>query len=135
MGAATVVLWAASAFAQTPNFAGSWVQDLVKNPVPAAGGGRPDSMSIRQDAKTLSITPGGRGLPAVYNLDGSDSKNTVSLGVDVVSNAKWDGSKLVVTTHAQQGDQVTSYYMEGSDLVVERGGAGASQKTYYARGR
>jgi hypothetical protein len=40
------------------------------------------------------------------------------LGVDVVSNAKWDGSKLVVTTHAQQSDQVTSYL-----------------KTYYAKGR
>jgi hypothetical protein len=124
IGAAAIVLWAASAFAQVPNFAGSWV--------PPDGRG---TIVVTQNAKTVTITPRLQGLPAVYNLDGSDSKNAIALGVDVISNAKWDGAKLVVTTHTQQGDQVTSYYMEGSDLVVERGGAGALLRTHYQKGR
>jgi hypothetical protein len=129
------VLWAGSAFAQAPNFTGAWVPDADKNPAPAAPGARGISIDITQDAKTITITPRSQGLPATYNLDGSDSKNAVSLGVEVVSTAKWNGSKLIVTTHTKQGDQATSYYIEGSELVIERGGANASQKTYYKRGR
>jgi hypothetical protein len=125
----TVVSLGARAWAQAPNFAGSWVPKVPPGAV------RGISIYITQDAKTITVTPRGQGLPTVYKLDGSDSKNAISLGVEVVSNAKWDGAKLVVTTHAQQGDQVTSYYMEGSELVIQRGGANAPEKTYYEKGR
>jgi hypothetical protein len=151
LGTAAVVLWAATAFAQAPNFAGSWAPDADKNPAPAAGGGGGGRagggrggggpMTITQDAKTLTITRsmGGNDVKTVYNLDGSDSSNTApgrggAAGTPQVSNAKWDGAKLVVTTHGANGDTVQSWYMDGADLVNERTGQNGAMKTYYKKG-
>jgi len=108
LSTAAFVLAAAVVFAQAPNFAGKWAPDADKTPV-----------------KT------------VYNLDGSESKN-MQQGrngqTEVVSMAKWDGAKLVITTKGANGDQVTTWYMEGGDLVSERAGQNGPQKTYYKKG-
>jgi hypothetical protein len=108
--AAALVVGAANLSAQAPNFAGTWT--LIVDPnAPAMGGGRggpPGPMTIVQDSKTLSITRsmGGNDVKTVYNLDGTDSKN-MQMGrdgpVEVISHAKWDGSKLVVTTTRDMG--------------------------------
>jgi hypothetical protein len=149
LSAAAFVLATAVAFAQAPNFAGKWAPDADKNPAPAAGGGGGGRgggrgggpMTITQDAKTLTIERdmGGTALKTVYNLDGSESKNMMpgrqgGAGTEQVSMAKWDGAKLVITTKTANGDQVTSWYMDGADLVNERTGQNGVTKTYYKKG-
>jgi len=150
LSAATFVIATAVVFAQAPNFAGKWTPDADKNPAPAAGGGGGGRaggggrggggpMTITQDAKTLTIERdmGGNPVKTVYNLDGSESKNTVSMrgqSMEQVSTAKWDGAKLVITTQGANGPTVTSWYMEGSDLVNERTTQNGPAKTYYKKG-
>jgi hypothetical protein len=147
------VVFATGLAAQGKDFSGKWAPDADKNPAPmtgATGGtgagtagrgmrGASGPMTITQDAKTIKIERSiGNGMSSQsYNLDGSDSKNSMGQGGDRVSNAKWDGAKLVVTTKATQAgraDQVTSYYMDGADLVVETAGANGPVKTFYKKG-
>jgi hypothetical protein len=146
------VVFATGLSAQGKDFSGKWAPDADKNPAPMTGstggatgtnrtGGRGPSgpMTITMDAKTMKIErSNANGVTAQsFNLDGSDSKNTMGRGGDRISNAKWDGAKLVVTTKATQAgtaDAVTSYYMEGTDLVVENTTANGPQKTYYKKG-
>jgi hypothetical protein len=152
LSTAAVLLWATAAFAQAPNFAGKWAPDAEKNPAPAAnaggggggggrGGGRGAAgpMTITQDAKTLTIERdmGGNAVKTVYNLDGSPSKNMMAGRggqTEQESSAKWDGAKLVITTKGANGDQVTSWYMDGADLVNERTTQNGAMKTYYKKG-
>jgi hypothetical protein len=122
-GAAAIALMASSAMAQGSNLAGRWV--LPPNSAPPAGdgarggggggrggggGGRggapglgPD-FTISQDAKILTITRinnVGDTLLTVYNLDGTESRNTVqnnNNNNDVLAMVKWEGSRLVITT-------------------------------------
>lgn len=140
------VVFATGLAAQGKDFSGKWAPDADKNPAPmtgATGGtgagrgmrGMSGPMTITMDAKTMKIERSiGNGMSTQsYNLDGSDSKNAMGRGGDRISNAKWDGAKLVVTTKAAQAgqaDAVTSYYMDGADLVVET----ANGKTYYKKG-
>jgi hypothetical protein len=109
--ALTLVAGAVAATAQSkPNFAGKWT--LVPDPnAPAPtgrgggrGGGLGEAFSAEQTDKTLTVVttnPQIGEVKAVYNLDGSESKNPISFGgqsVDRVSKVKWDGAKLVITT-------------------------------------
>ena len=89
-------------------------------------------MTVKQSADTLTIerTMGDNKVTQTYKLDGSESKNA-GRGGDVVSTAKWDGSKLVITTKTDNGDQVQTWSMEGGNLTIERtGGRGAGKMTY-----
>src|ERR1043165_9347927 len=100
-------------FAQAkPNFAGKWTLVADPNAAPAGGrggfGGLGPMATIVQDDKTFTVTRSVQGtdVKAVYNLDGSDSKNTMNMGgnaIDQVSKAKWDGNKLVITTTVNFG--------------------------------
>ena len=109
----TLVAGAAAAASQAkPNFAGKWT--LVPDPNAAAptgrGGGRMGGFgglgqggSVEQNDKTLTIvSTGPQGeTKTVYNIDGSESKNPLTFNgntIDRVSKAKWDGTKLVITT-------------------------------------
>jgi hypothetical protein len=136
--AVAVVLFASGLSAQAPNFAGKWAPDPDKAAAGGGGGGRGGGgpMTITQDAKTLTIERMGANgaTKTVYNLDGSESKNPGRGGADQISTAKWDGAKLVITTKGANGDQVTSWYMEGGDLVSERAGQNGPMKTYYKKG-
>jgi hypothetical protein len=102
-----------------PNFAGKWT--LVPDPNAAAGGGGRgrgmgglgQAFSAVQDEKTLTITtsnPQIGEIKAVYNLDGSETKNPITFGgntVDRTSKVKWDGAKLVITSTSNfQGNAV-----------------------------
>ena len=96
-------------------------------------------MTITQDAKTLTIERmvGENTTKTVYNLDGSDSKNMAGRAgqqTEQVSNAKWDGNKLVITTKTANGDRVSSWYLEGGELVQESTGPNGPVKIYYKKG-
>jgi hypothetical protein len=153
LSVAAVVLWATAAFAQGKDFSGKWAPDAEKNAAAAGagggggggnrgggggGGGRGGGgpMTITQDAKTLTIEREGQNgtTKTVYNLDGSVSKNPGRGGAEQESTAKWDGAKLMITTKGANGDTVTSWYMEGANLVNERQGQNGPQKTYYKKG-
>jgi hypothetical protein len=104
LAAAVLIVIAAAVSAQTPpDFAGKWT--LVPDPAAPAPGGMPPSqtLTIVQDAKTMTVTrttPVGE-FTTTYNLDGSESKNTVNFNgnsFDQVSRTKWDGQKLIVNT-------------------------------------
>lgn len=133
--AAVLAFATAAMLAQAPpSFAGKWTLVADPNAAPAGGGrggmgGLGQDATIVQDAPTLTIT---RATPmgtftSIYKLDGSESKNTLSMGgnsVDQVSRAKWDGGKLLVnTTMNFNGNAVeTSMVMslDGSgNLVVD----------------
>jgi hypothetical protein len=105
--AAALVVGTTRLSAQAPNFAGTWTLIVDPNAPPPGGGrmggGGGGPLTITQDSKTLTISrtnPNGT-TQTVYNLDGTDSKNMMGGGggqTEVISHAKWDGSKLVVTT-------------------------------------
>jgi hypothetical protein len=152
LSAAAVVLFLANVSAQgKTDFSGKWAPDAEKNAAAApaggggggrggnrGGGGGGGTMTITQDAKTLSIAREGRqggAAPAaqVYNLDGSDSKITMGQN-EVTANAKWDGAKLVITTKTANGDSVSTYSIDGGELVIERTVGGNAVKTYYKKG-
>jgi hypothetical protein len=119
MGIAAVAFVASNAFAQATSFAGTW--NMVQDPAAqqgaaggrggrGGGGGFGPTFTVAQDAKTLTITRTTQNgdVKTVYNLDGSDSKNSVNMGgnaMDQISNAKWDGANLVVTTKITMGEQ------------------------------
>jgi len=90
-----------------PNFGGKWT---LAEPSAQVGFGAGFGMAFTavQDEKTLTITRDVQGteLKSVYNLDGSDSKNSLNVNgnsIDLVSKAKWDGGKLVIATTANFG--------------------------------
>ena len=108
--AAALVVGAANLGAQTPNFAGNWTRIVDPN-APATGGGAPDAMTIAQDAKTMTMTlqgMNGNNVTIVYNLDGTDTRRTMTDGdgnrSETVMHAKWDASKLVVTMTRDASD-------------------------------
>jgi hypothetical protein len=157
---AAVVLVSAGLSAQAPNFAGKWT--LVPDPNAAAGGGGGKGggrggggggfcgmeCTITQDAKALTVTRTTQAgeTKAVYNLDGSASKNTVTFGqntMESTSTAKAEGGKLVITTKQQgQNGEVTStttLSLDAGNLKVERtapgrDGAPATTAQTYKKG-
>jgi hypothetical protein len=142
--AAAVLAVATVAFAQKPDFSGTWAPEPPAGGAAAGGaagtggggggmrgGGGP--MTVKQTADTLTIerSMGGNTMTSSYKLDGSESKNPGRGGAEMVSTAKWDGDKLVITTKTDQGDQTQTWSMEGGNLVIERtGGRGPSKTTY-----
>ena len=149
--AAAVLAVSSVAFAQKPDFSGMWQADQSAAPAnpPAGGqgqrgGGMAGPMTVKQTADTLTIerTMGENKVTTVYKLDGTESENKMmGRGGEVVtkSTAKWDGSKLVISTTRPGQDgapmtQTQTWSMEGGNLVIERPGRdGAVQKTVYKK--
>jgi hypothetical protein len=147
LGTFAALLWVVTALAQTQNFSGKWTPDASKNMGPGINvrGASMGGMTVIQDTKTLTITAsaGQNIVTTKYNLDGSDSINTPpgyhgTAGKAEVSNASWDGAKLVIRTHLDTGDMVDTWSMDELDLVIVRNFANAPQhratKTYYRKG-
>lgn len=136
--AAAVLSIATMAFAQAkPDFSGTWTPDQAAAPAGGGGGGGrgmgAGPMTIKQDATTLTITRtmGENQVVQTYKLDGTESVNKMSMGrgenareIEAKSTAKWDGSKLVITTQRPGQDgammsQSQTYSLEGGNLVIE----------------
>lgn len=154
MALAALAVVSPDAAAQSKSFAGTWavIADPAAPPTGGRGGGGRglgQGATIAQDDKTLTITRTTQmgEMKSVYNLDGSESKNTLSMGgnsIDQLSTAKWDGGKLVITTSANfNGNAFTStmamWMDEAGNLAVEttgpgRDGATSTAKMTYKKG-
>ena len=153
--AVAVLALSSVAFAQKPDFSGSWTREapaMANAPAtpPAGGGGgqrgggMAGPMTVKQTATELTIerTMGENKVTSVYKLDGSPSENKMmGRGGEVVtkSTAKWDGNKLVISTERPGQDgapmtQVQTWSLEGGNLVIEGTGRdGAVTKTIYKK--
>ena len=124
-----------------PSFAGKWTLVADQGGGGGGGGGRGGGRgglgaeaTIAQDATTLTITRATQAgeTKAVYKLDGSESKNTMTMRggtVEQTSKARWEGSKLIITTTTPMGENTIESTMALSldadgVLVVETTGAG-----------
>jgi hypothetical protein len=139
---ATAVLAVATiAFAQAkPDFSGSWAPEVdpAAAAAPAGGGGGGGRgmgggpMTVKQTATELSVERQGRGgaVTTVYKLDGSESKITMGQ-MEGTATAKWDGSKLVITTKAGENENTQTWSLAGGVLTIDRtGGRGPSSTKY-----
>ena len=144
-----LILFGAVASAQTPTFAGKWT--LVPGPSAAGPGGLGTEATITQDATSITIkrtTQMGE-FTSIYKLDGSESKNTLTIqgnAIEQLSKTKWDGGTLQVdTTMTFYGNPVqVSMKMSldaSGNLQVETtrpdfqgGGAPVTTKTTYKKG-
>jgi hypothetical protein len=139
MSAAALIMGATNVSAQAkPSFAGTWTAIVDPSAPPAQGrggrGGLGQGGTIAQDGKTLTVTRTTQNgeVKSVYNLDGSESKNTMTFGgnsVEQTSKTRWDGDKLVVTTSSTfNGNPVETTMVMSLDaagnLVVEATGPG-----------
>jgi len=129
--AAAILAVASVAFAQKPDFSGTWTLDPEASGMAGApgaggapgggggqgggggrggGGGLGNGATVKQTADALTITRqmGDQTVTTTYKLDGTESKNTMTgrggQSVEQTSTAKWDGSALVITTKMDMGN-------------------------------
>jgi hypothetical protein len=157
--AAAILAVASMAFAQKPDFSGTWTLDPEASGMAAApGGGAPggggggggrggggalgNGATVKQTADTLTIerAMGDQKVTTTYKLDGSESKNTMTMrgqSVEQTSTAKWDGSSLVITTKMDMGngpqESTQKWTVSGSTLTVESTSARGTQKRVYKK--
>jgi len=93
-----------------PDFTGAWTLDPAKSEgpmIPTSG-----TLKVTQDEKSMKVerTTTAMGMTrsgtAIYALDGSPSKNTVSANgqsIDFNSTAEWSDNVLVIKTTADVG--------------------------------
>ena len=146
--AAAMLAVATVAFAQKPDFSGTWAPEPSANAGGGGGGQRGGGggpMVVKQtaDALTIERTMGENKVTQTYKLDGTESENKMMGrgGAEMVtkSTAKWDGAKLVITTKSagpdgQERTQSQTWALEGGNLTIERPGRdGAVNKTVYKK--
>ena len=140
--AAAILAVATVAWAQKPDFSGTWTPDPAASGAPAGtgggGGGRGPGgpMTVKQTADSLSITREGQqgATTQAYKLDGSETDITMGQ-MTAKASAKWDGNKLVITTKSERGEQTQTWSLDAGVLTIERtGGRGGPTKTVYKKG-
>lgn len=146
------------AWAQRPDFSGTWTLDADASGVAAGGpggggggrgGGRGGMMglgqtaTVKQSADTLTVerTIAANKIVSTYKLDGSESRNTM-MGrggnqVEAVSVAKWDSQTLTITTKQEMGGQTIEstqrWSLAGNVLTIETTSARGTQKMVYKK--
>jgi hypothetical protein len=137
-----------------PNFAGKWtLADAGGGGGRGAGGGfggLGQDVVVSQTASTLTATSMSQmgEIKRVYQLDGSESKNTLSFGDQSIvqtSTAKWDGSTLVIVTKSDFAgmpfettmklslDAAGTMTVESTRPDFQGGGAPITTKTTYRK--
>ena len=118
--AAAILAVATVAWAQKPDFSGTWTLDPASAPAAGGGGGRgggggalgngPATVKQTADALTIERTMGDARVTLTYKLDGTESRNMMmgrgGQPADSVSTAKWDGPKLTIVTKQEMDGQV-----------------------------
>jgi hypothetical protein len=143
--AAAVLAVATMAFAQKPDFSGTWTLDQEASGTTGGGGGGGrggglgQGAMVKQTGDTLTVerTFGDNKITSTYKLDGSESKNTM-MGrggeqMEVVSTTKWDGNNLVITTKTGQGESTQVWSLAGNVLTIETTNARGTQKRVYKK--
>ena len=148
--AAAVLSMATMAFAQKPDFSGTWTIDPASVPAPPAGGGgavrmAPGPMVVTQTADTLTVEriAGESKIVSTYKLNGTESVNKRTMGqmgeVEIKSKAKFDGAKLTISTQQPGRDggaplELTeTWSLEGGNLVIESTNPRGTQKRLYKK--
>jgi hypothetical protein len=159
--AAAVLAVATLAWAQKPDFSGTWTLDPAASDQPGGGGGGApggggggggrgggrgglgQGGTVKQTADTLTVerTIGENKITSTYKLDGSESKNTMmgrgGQSVESVSTAKFDGQTLVITTKMDMGngpqESTQKWLVSGSTLTIETTNARGTQKMVYKK--
>jgi hypothetical protein len=154
--AAAVLAVATLAWAQKPDFSGTWTLDPAASEGGAGGapggggggrgggrGGLGQGGTVKQtaDALTVERTVGENKITSTYKLDGSESKNSMmgrgGQAVESVSTAKWDGPALVITTKMDMGngpqESTQKWSVNGSTLTIETTNARGTQKMVYKK--
>lgn len=137
------------AYAQKPDFTGTWTLEADASGAPAGtgggggggrgGGGLGQGGTIKQTADTLTVerTFGDNKVVSNYKLDGTESKNTMmgrgGQSMEAVSVAKWDGTKLVITTKVGENESTQVYSLAGNVLTIETTNARGTQKRTYKK--
>ncbi len=134
MTAALVVALAVAGYAQKPDFSGTWTPEPAADAAAGGGGGRgmAGPMTVTQTATELKVerTTGRGPQTQVYKLDGTETEMAMGQMTAKVS-AKWDGSKLVITTKTDQGENTQTWSLADGKLKIDRtGGRGPSSTTY-----
>jgi hypothetical protein len=146
---AAILAVATAAWAQTPDFSGTWTLDPSSAPG-AGGGGRggggalgngPATVKQTADALTIERTMGDAKVTLTYKLDGSESRNMLmgrgGQPADSMSVAKWDGRKLTIVTKQEMDGQITEstqvWTVDGNTLTVETTNARGTQKRVYKK--
>ena len=137
MFAVAILAMATVAFAQKPDFSGSWTIDAEASGMAAGGRGPAGPMVVKQTADTLTTeaTRGENKVTMTYKLDGTESTNT-GMGrggapTESKSTVKWDGAKLVITTKAGENESTQTWSIDGGNLVIEgTGGRGPTKRIY-----
>ena len=148
MIAAAILAVATVAWAQKPDFSGTWTLDPDSAPATGGGGGEggalgngPATVKQTADALTIDRTMGDAKVTLTYKLDGTESRNMMmgrgGQPGDSMSIAKWDGPKLTIVTKQEMEGQVTEstqvWTVEGSTLTVETTSARGTQKRVYKK--
>jgi hypothetical protein len=154
--AAAVLAVATMAWAQKPDFAGTWTLDPAASDAPAGGGGGGGGRGggrggilgagptvVKQSATDITVesTMGDNKVTRTYKLDGTESKNSFTgrggNTVESVSTAKFDGGKLTIVTKQAMGDQTFEttevWTVDGSTLTVQSTNARGTQKRVYKK--
>src|SRR5262245_30343773 len=140
--AAAILAAATVAWAQKPDFSGTWTVDPATAPT---GGGvlenGPARVKQTDDTLTIERTMNDTPVRLTYKLDGTESRNMlVGRGgqqADSLSIAKWDGARLTIVTKQEMDGQLTEstevWSIDGSTLTVETTNARGTQKRMYKK--
>lgn len=144
--AAAILAVATMAWAQKPDFSGTWTLDPEASQMGGGGAGRQGGgggrgmagpMTVKQTADTLTVETQGRQGPQTrtYKLDGGESE--IQMGqMTAKATAKVDGNKIVISTTrtGQDGTPVTTTetwsVADGVLTIDSTGGRGPSKRVY-----
>jgi hypothetical protein len=142
---AAMLAVATMAWAQKPDFSGTWMLDRSGAPAGSRGDGAlgdgPATVKQTADALTIERTMGDASVTLTYKLDGTGSRNTL-MGrggemADAMSTAKWDGPTLTILTKQEAGGQIVEstqvWSVEGRTLTVQTTDARGTQKRVYKK--
>jgi len=153
--AAAILAVATVAWAQTPDFSGTWTLDPAS--APAAGGGGdggggrggrggalgngPATVKQTTTALTIERPMGDATVRLTYTLDGTESRNLMmgpdGQTADSVSTATWDGPKLTIVTKQEMDGQVVEssqvWTVEGNTLTVVTTNARGTRTRVYKK--